>query len=69
MKNPKMAKQLESKHCRGIISAHFEPGVDRTIPHSKIFIGFLDELGNFKHFETHFFWRFFGPKNRRFGDF
>ena len=49
MKNPKMAKQLESKHCRGIISAHFEPGVDRTIPHSKIFIGFLDELGILRH--------------------
>jgi len=29
------------------------------MPHSKIFIPFLDELGNFKHFETYFF---FGQK-------
>ena len=34
----------------------------------KIFIAFLDELGNFKHFETYFFLAIFGPKNRQFGD-
>ena len=28
----------------------------------KFFIAFLDELGNFKHFETYFFWRFLGQK-------
>ena len=26
------------------------------------FIAFLDELGNFKHFETYFFLAIFGPK-------
>ena len=26
----------------------------------KIFIAFLDELGNFEHFETYFFFRQFG---------
>ena len=34
IKTSKMAKQLENKHCRGIISAHFELGADRTIPHT-----------------------------------
>ena len=34
----------------------------------KFFIAFLDELGNFKHFETYFFLAIFGPKNRQFGD-
>ena len=40
----------------------------RTLPHSKFFIGFLDELGNFKHFETYFFFGDFWAKNRQFGD-
>ena len=34
----------------------------RTVPHSKIFIRFFDELGNYKHFETYFFWRFLDQK-------
>ena len=36
---------------------------------SKLFIAFLDELDNFKHFETYFFLAIFGPKNRQIGDF
>ena len=40
---------------------------DRQIG-EKIFFAFLDELGNFKHFETYFFFGDFWGKNRQFGD-
>ena len=38
------------------------PARARVTLRQKIFIAFLDELGNFKHFETYFFWRFLGQK-------
>ena len=64
-----MAKQLENKHCRGIISAHFELGADRTIPHTSA----QSRTQNFLlHFSTNqailstlrhtFFWPIFWAK-------
>ena len=35
----------------------------RTIPHRNFFIAFLDELGNFKHFEPYLFFGHFLVKS------